>query len=195
MRRRRFSWRTGSARPVSTRAGISKRTFYHRFENKIVLFAAVLHRIVDGLRHSTTNVLVVGADLREILQRLAGLILRAGLAPKALSLYRLVVGESGRFPKLAAAVTTEGASNETVITISRLLVCEVAAGRLTVSDPHFAAEAFLQMVLAAPQRRALGLGRRMTTADLNRWVVNVVDLFLNGCRYRLPATPRRAKAQ
>src|ERR1700693_6175904 len=39
-----------SVEAVARRARISKRTFYHRFDDKPALFVAVVHRIVDRLR-------------------------------------------------------------------------------------------------------------------------------------------------
>ena len=36
------------------------------------------------------------------------------------------------------------------------------------------------MVVAAPQRRALGLGQPMTAAELDAWAKDTVDLFLKG---------------
>ena len=35
---------------VAARAGISKRTFYHRFDGKAELFAAVVHEIIQRIR-------------------------------------------------------------------------------------------------------------------------------------------------
>ena len=173
-----------SIEAVARSARISKRTFYHRYQDKAALFGAVLHRIIEGLRPPATLPLVTGADLTEILRRLAGLILHAALTPQAVALHRLIVGESARFPKLAAAVTSEGATQEAIELIGGLLQHEIRAGRLALDDPLLAAEQFLQLVLSVPQRRALGLGKPMTPKELERWADAVVDLFLNGCRAR-----------
>ena len=170
-----------SIEAVARNARISKRTFYHRFEDKTALFGAVLHRIMERLRPPASTPLVAGADLREILRRLAGLILQAALTPQALALHRLIVGESARFPQLASTVTSEGATQEGVALIGGLLEHETRAGRLTLDDPLLAAEQFLHAVLSLPQRRALGLGKPMTPAELERWPDRVVDMFLDGC--------------
>ena len=175
-----------SVEAVAQRARISKRTFYHRFDNKATLFGAVLHRIIEGLRPPTAIPIVAGADFAEVLRRLAGLIIHAAVTPQALALHRLIVGESARFPKLAAAVTSEGATQEAIGLIADILVREARAGTLTLNDPAVAAEQFLYLVLSVPQRRALGLGKPMTAAELDRWGNAVVDLFLNGCRVRSP---------
>ena len=179
-----------SIEAVAQRARISKRTFYHRFEDKPALFGAVLHRIIEGLRPPPAIPLVAGADIAEILRRLASLILHAALTPQALALHRLIVGESARFPKLAAAVTTEGATQEAIALIGGILAPEARAGTLQLADTDAAAEQFLYLVLSIPQRRALGLGKPMTAIELDRWAGTVVDLFLDGCRAR---TIARAK--
>src|SRR2546427_8001878 len=93
-----------SIEAVARRARISKRTFYHRFDDKPALFVAVVHRIVDRLRTPADVELLVG-DLQEILQRLARFILRAALLPQAIALNRMLVAESARFPKFATVVT------------------------------------------------------------------------------------------
>jgi AcrR family transcriptional regulator len=164
-----------SIETVATRARVSKRTFYHRFDDKVALFAAVLHRIIGGLRPPPATPLVAGADLRAVLRNFAALILSAVLTPQALALHRLIVGESARFPKLAAAVIGEGATQEAIGLIGGVLSREVEAGRLKLDDPAFAAEQFLHMALTIPQRRAL-LGKPMTPAELDRWPGAVVDL-------------------
>ncbi len=171
-----------SVEAVARRARVSKRTFYHRFKDKRALFGAVVHRIIDRLRPPADVSLVEGADAQRILERLAGLILAAALAPQAIALHRIIVAESARFPKLAAVVTDQGATEEAIRLISGVLEREARTGKLQGLDFRFAAEQFLHMVIAVPQRRAMGLGTSMTRAELDAWPGDVVNLFLNGCR-------------
>src|SRR5262249_23241847 len=126
-----------------------------------------------------------GASLEAILQRLARLILRAALSASALALQRVILAEATRFPELAAAVNQEGTRREAIRRIASLLEGEKLAGRLCIADSEFAAEQFLHMLVAGPQRRALGLGTPMTESELDAWALGVVDLFLNGCRGRM----------
>lgn len=179
-----------SIEAVARRARVSKRTFYSRFEDKSALFRAVVHRIVETLRPPPHVPLLEGADLESILQRLAELILHAALTPQAIALHRLIVGESARFPKLAAAVNDDGASEEGVSLIAGLLEREARAGKIVLDDPVFAARHFLQMVIAIPQRLAMGLGKPMTERELRDWPRAVATLFLDGCRRRPRASPR-----
>jgi TetR/AcrR family transcriptional regulator, mexJK operon transcriptional repressor len=180
-----------SIEEVARRARVSKRTFYHRFADKQVLFGAVVHRIVERLRPPADFPLIEGADLAAILRRLAELILQAAISPQAIALHRLIVGESARFPKLAAVANANGASEEAVKLIAKLLEREARAGRIALEDPSFAARQFLFMVVAIPQRGAMGLGTPMSAAELREWPRQVATLFLEGCRWQPRAAARR----
>ena len=173
-----------SIEAVARHARVSKRTFYHRFDNKPALFAAVVHRIIKRLRPPADVPLFQGDDLAQILRGLATLILRAALSPQAIALHRLIVAESVRFPQLAIAVAEEGSTAEAIALIAGLLERETRAGRIALANPVFGAQQFLHMVIAAPQRRALGLGSAMTPGEIDVWARDVVDLFLHGCRGR-----------
>ena len=172
-----------SIEAVARRARISKRTFYHRFDDKPALFVAVVHRIIDRLRSPADVERLVG-DLQEVLQRLARFILRAALLPEALALNRMLVAESARFPKLAAVATERGVIDEGIRFIAGILEREIRAGKLALDNPAFAAQQLLYMIIALPQRRAMGFGAPMTPAELDAWARDVVNLFLNGCRGR-----------
>jgi TetR/AcrR family transcriptional regulator, mexJK operon transcriptional repressor len=182
-----------SIEAVAARAGISKRTFYHRFDDKAALFAAVVHRIIEQIRPPPGVPLLEGTTLQKVLRRLAGLILRAALSPQAIALHRLVTAESVRFPNLVRAVYEEGWAQEATTLIGDLLARELRVPRLTVELHTFAAEQFLHMVVALPQRRIMGLGVPMTPDELDAWADNAVSLFLNGCRGLSRASSRRGR--
>jgi AcrR family transcriptional regulator len=170
-----------SIEAVATRAGISKKTFYHRFDDKAALFAAVVHRIIEQIRPPPEVPLLQGVRLDEILRRLAGIILRAALSPQAIALHRLVVAESVRFPNLVQAVHQDPASQEAIALIGDLLARELPRARLTIELRRFAAAQFLHMVATVPQRRRMGQGSPMTPKELQTWARDTVNLFLNGC--------------
>jgi TetR/AcrR family transcriptional regulator, mexJK operon transcriptional repressor len=172
-----------SIEAVAQHARISKRTFYHRFPDKAALFGAVVHRIIEELRPPSGTPLYEGGNLEEVLRRLARLMLRAVLTPMALALNRLMVAEAQRFPELAAIVAREGGRAELVGQIAGMLERGARAGTLAIDRPEFAAEQFVQLVVALPQRRALGLGTPIIEAELDAWADDCVNLFLNGCRF------------
>jgi TetR/AcrR family transcriptional repressor of mexJK operon len=173
-----------SIEEVARRARMSKRTVYSRFRDKAELFGAVVHRLVERLRppNAATDQFFEGGSLETILERLARFILRAALSPSALALHRVILAEATRFPELAEAVNQEGTRREAIHRIAKLLEREDPAGGLRPAKAEFAAEQFLHMLVAAPQRRALGLGTPMTAEALDAWARDTVDLFLRGCR-------------
>jgi AcrR family transcriptional regulator len=174
-----------SIEKLARRAKISKRTFYARFENKAAVFEAVVHRIIESLKpidKKTIDALFDGPSLEQILRRMAPVILKASLAPSALALLRIVFAETERFPELAPIANEQGGRQEAVIRISRLLTDQKGSKNMPVLDPLFAAEQFLTMLTAGPQRRALGMGRPWHTDELLRWADQTVTLFMIGCR-------------
>ena len=171
-------YRSTTIEAVAGRAGISKRTFYHRFEDKSALFAAVVHEIIEQIRPPAGVPLIEGATLSEVLRRLAGMMLRAALSPQAIALHRTIVAESARFPELARAVHSAAGTREATTLIGGLLAREL---RISAENRAIAAEQFIFMVVSVPQRRALGFGAPMTAAELDGWADKAVALFLNGC--------------
>jgi TetR/AcrR family transcriptional repressor of mexJK operon len=167
---------------VAARAGISKRTLYHRFEDKSALFTAVVHNIIEQIRPPAGVPLIEGATLHDVLRRLANMILRAALAPPALALHRLIMAESARFPELARAVNGDSSTREATTLISDLLARDLRKSKLSGEQRLFAAEQFIFMVVTVPQRRAMGYGVPMTPSELDVWADKTVGLFLGGCQ-------------
>jgi TetR/AcrR family transcriptional repressor of mexJK operon len=180
---------------VAEKARISKRTLYHRYPDKTALFGAVVRRIVGRLRPPDVSGLFTGSSLEEILTRLAGIILRAALDPQALALHRVIMAEATRFPELAAAVADRSAGREAIERIAALLQRESPGRRLTEERARFAATQFLQMIIASPQRRALGTGMAMKNRELDNWADQTVALFLGGYRgWTTPPKPSKRRA-
>jgi hypothetical protein len=91
------------------------------------------------------------------------------------------------------AVDEEGWAQEATKLIGDLLERELHDRRLTAELRTFAAQQFLHMIVALPQRRTMGLGVPMTAPELERWADNAVRLFLDGCRGLSGPGPRRAR--
>jgi TetR/AcrR family transcriptional repressor of mexJK operon len=170
-----------SIEAVVKAARISKRTFYVRFAGKAALFEAVVRRLVGGWRVPFDAVSTLPGTLEQRLEQIARFMLAAALTPEAIALHRLIMAEAARFPELARMISAHGAGQAVAI-VGAILGEEIHAGRLTLPEPRFAAEQFLHLVLAGPQRRALGLDAPLDPRELDRWVTGTVRLFLDGCR-------------
>jgi len=175
-----------SIEAVARRAGISKRTFYHRFTGKEMLFEAVVRRLIERWTPAFDMALLEGAELAEGLRRAAEHMLSVALTPEALALHRMVIAEARRFPKLAHVLHELGAAAG-VERVARHLEARIARGEMRGIDPRFAAEQFILMVVTGPQRRALGLGGPLSPAGLRQWIDDTVALFLRGCGGGHPA--------
>ncbi|HUB94431.1 MAG TPA: TetR/AcrR family transcriptional regulator [Stellaceae bacterium] len=181
-----------SIEAIAAKAGIAKRTFYHRFRDKADLFRAVIRHLMSQWAVPFEAKLMEPAPLEETLSWAAHQILAAALSDEALRLYRVIVAEAPHFPELARIITEPSRSGGG--RLAKLFAREVERGTLLLDDPVFAAEQFVAMVLAAPCRSALGLAPRMSQKEIERSVRQTVTLFLDGCRGRngradaMPAT-------
>src|SRR5436853_4461417 len=99
-----------SIEAVAKRAGISKRTFYHRFNGKEMLFEAVVRRLVERWTPSFDTAMLDAPSLAEALRGAAEHMLNVALTPEALALHRMVIAEARRFPKLAHVLHELGAA-------------------------------------------------------------------------------------
>jgi AcrR family transcriptional regulator len=169
-----------SIEQIAKDAGIAKRTLYSRFENKGAVFSAVVHRVIERVRpdNAATDGLFTQGSIEDILRRVAPMMLTASLSPQTLAMFRVVLAESARFPELALIMNEQSARQEAIRRIAHLLHDK---GGLSAHDAAFAAEQFMLMVIAAPQRRALGLGKPLTQTELTGWANKTVDLFMRGC--------------
>lgn len=172
-----------SIEAVAKRAGISKRTFYHRFHGKEELFEAVVRRLIERWMPPFDTALLEAPSLAEALRHAAEYMLAVALTPQALALHRIMTAEGARFPGLARILHELGAAAG-IERIARHLEQRIAAGEIGAIDPRFAAEQFIVMAITGPRRRALGLGAPFDPAELRRWVDGTVSLFLDGCRSR-----------
>ncbi len=171
-----------SLEAVAAAAGVSKRTLYARFAGKAALRQMVVARLVTNWLPAFDAEIGQGGGLRDTLLGSARVMLATALTPQALGLYRLIIAEIGRFPELALVMRDAGAAAGT----DRLANEMAVAG---VTDPIWAAEQFMALVLSVPQRRGLGLGSPLDTAGQEIWAKRAVDLFLDG----LPISEGRAQ--
>ncbi|MGD0105429.1 MAG: TetR/AcrR family transcriptional regulator [Rhodopila sp.] len=165
---------------IARTCAVAKRTIYARWTGKPALFKAVLERLMARWL-STAGDWTESDNLEAALNEAAARILAVALTPEAVALHRLLIAESARFPELPLMMHEAGASAGTT-RIAALLEHAVAQGALPKQDTAFAAEQFIHLVLAGPQRRALGLGRPLDIQQAHTWGQAAVAMFLSGVR-------------
>jgi TetR/AcrR family transcriptional regulator, mexJK operon transcriptional repressor len=130
---------------VASRAGVAKQTVYARYASKDALFLAVCESLQGRMLSAISA--AESLPIRDRLQQIARELLELVLDPSSLSLSRIALGASYRFPTLGHSIY--GAR---INKLHEILACilEQAAqdGCLAVSDPRVAAEQFLALVRA-----------------------------------------------
>ncbi len=142
---------------VAAEAGVAKRTVYNLFASKDELFRAVVERVTEtaeGFMTRDAEAVIGHRPTAEEIGDLAEAHARAVLSPRVLATRRLLVGESARFPELAADYY-ERIPARVMRAIARRLARYHDAGLLHVPDPALAAEHFAFLVLGASLDRAM----------------------------------------
>ncbi|MBS0560328.1 MAG: TetR/AcrR family transcriptional regulator [Proteobacteria bacterium] len=162
-----------SLEAVAAAAGVSKRTLYARFSGKAALLQVSVARLVARWLPPFDAEIGQAQGLEATLLAAARVMLATALAPEALALHRLVIGEIARFPELAEVMREAGAH----VGVLRLAEAMARGG---IADPQWAAEQFMALVLSVPQRRAMGLGPPLDADAQADWAARCVALFLRG---------------
>jgi TetR/AcrR family transcriptional repressor of mexJK operon len=170
-----------SIEAIARQTGISKRTFYHRFDDKADVYRAVVQRLLQRWLPSFEAAFDAPAPLAAVLERSARQMLSLALSPEALALRSLLLAEAERFPELVEIAIAQGARRG-IERIAALLEDERRAGTIALDDCPFAAMQFQEMVLSIPLRRAMGIGAPLTQEEQADWARRVVALFVEGCR-------------
>lgn len=165
---------------IAAEAGVSKGTLYNYFDSKSTLFAvfveqkasATLANIFQQVREEDEP----AAALHAIALRMVDML----MSPGSLVLYRIVVSEAAKFPHLATVFWQAGPCRATSY-MTQWIERQVAAGRLDVPDPAFAADQFLALCQTriAIQRR-LQIVQMTSDEDIELVVQGAVRLFLKG---------------
>jgi TetR/AcrR family transcriptional repressor of mexJK operon len=178
-----------SIEAIAKARSVAKRTIYARWSGKPALFRAVVERLMAQwlvLTGEWEPADTVDAALRQAADR----IMAAALTAEAVALYRLLVAESNRFPELPRMMREAGASAG-VQRIAALLRAAVERGEIADHDIVFSSEQFMHLLLAGPQRRALGLGEELGPEQTIAWRDMTICLFLGGLNsLRLPPPPK-----
>jgi AcrR family transcriptional regulator len=167
---------------VAQRAGISTKTLYRLIPTKAELFTHVVSdrigRFILAIDDDVLDALDPPAALERILIAYGTLT----LDPETIAINRLVIGESDRFPEIAATFY-ENAIVRTGRAIESWLRRQLERGHMRFDDPELAAGMLRGMMIMEPQRAAMLGQRAVPDADeIARRARFASHIFLNGCR-------------
>lgn len=86
---------------IAAEAGVAKQTLYSYFNNKEDLFAALMDRLLEHFVDAGMTTELRSLPTQAFLRKLAQITLSQMDDWEYVSMLRLVIGESGRFPQLA----------------------------------------------------------------------------------------------
>lgn len=165
---------------IAARAGVSKGTVYLYFDSKDDVFEALVRAIplpnVEQLRALAADA-TIPADqmLRRVLTFMGG-VLRD---ERMMKFPRLVIGEGGRFLKLAETYKREVISRGVAV-ISSIIERGIEEGRFRQVDPRHAAFGAMSPLLFSAIWRTTFERFDSTPLDTDGFVAQHIDTFLRG---------------
>ncbi len=163
---------------IAAKAEVSKRTVYSHFPGKDALFAAVMMGHCDSVAGIGHLHLDPDLEPEEVLSDLGRRFLPLVTSPEAVSLFRIVVAEAGRFPELGQTFFDCGPLRW-VATVAPYFEEQHRCGRLHLPDPEGAAVQFMTMLKDPLHMRAiLGVQQQVTEAEIEAHVKRSVESFL-----------------
>ncbi|GGB29183.1 TetR family transcriptional regulator [Sphingomonas metalli] len=156
--------------------GGSKATLWSYFRSKEELFAAVIADLTQASRLEMAEALSTATELEPALTAYCRSLMRKLNNPDSIATYRLVVGESGRFPEVGR-IFYQQAVEPTRARLAAFLADHIAAGWLRDSGPAHMAEVLSNMS-AGPHTRLLWNNRTMTAAEMDENATRVARCFL-----------------
>jgi len=167
---------------IAARAGVSTKTLYRLVPTKAELFRLVIRSRIGQFTLAADELDDAAGDLAAGLERL--LIAYGNLAfdPEVIAVYRLVIGECGRFPELGQTFL-EVAIRPASHAIADWLARQCRRGSIRLDDPEQAADMLRGMMAMEPQRAAL-LGRAPPpdASVIAARARACAKVFLEGCR-------------
>ena len=163
---------------IAAKVGGSKTTLWTYFPSKQELFAAVVDDLVERYSRALEVPLDPEADVAESLRRMGRAVLQTIHSPPLIDLYRLTVGEAGRFPELARLFHERGPARGKA-RLQRYIREAMDRGKLRPGDPVDASRSFAGMLqTGTAELHRLGLAGRPDDAELEQEVDAAVETFL-----------------
>ncbi|RUM00786.1 TetR/AcrR family transcriptional regulator [Rhizobium chutanense] len=166
---------------IAQEAGVSTKTLYRLFPTKADLFASVVSERIVGFLLALDPATLAIADLRDGLERMLMAYGMLSLSEDTVTIMRLVIGESDRFPEIATSFY-EQAILRTNALMEDWLRRQVERGLIALDDPHLACGMLRGMMAMEPQRAAILRQEPPPTIEMIQTRAKMcADLFLKGC--------------
>jgi AcrR family transcriptional regulator len=160
---------------IASTAGVSKQTIYSHFQDKEGLFTALIQHITIERIQLELGAAVLQGEPEAVLRRLANVYFGQLTSTEYLSLIRVVIAESNRFPELAQLYT------RTVIQRGRQILCDFfrAHPELNIVDPEATAHVFLGSLVSFLISQEILYGKQIMPLAPEQLIDTLVPMVLN----------------
>lgn len=165
---------------IQQEAGVSKSTVYAHYANKEALFTAVIEAECASFTNTVHGIKFRPGKLRETLTMLARAYLDIVLSPGGLAVFRVVIAEGPRFPKLAREFYLAGPQVMTMM-VSEQLTSAAASGEVDLGEigRDIAASLFISLVRGEPQLQCLTHpDAAPSSVQIDQWANSAVVTFM-----------------
>jgi AcrR family transcriptional regulator len=167
---------------VARAAGVSTKTLYRLFPNKMTLFDAM---VTDRIAAFVSSVKLRACDGGDVEAALAEALLMCGelmLDGEVIALQRVIAGESDKFPDIAETFFNR-AIRPTQGALADWLRVQVKRGTIALDDADVAAGMLLGMLALQPLRATMfGHNSAPNRNEIEQRAKACAALFLKGCR-------------
>ena len=164
-------------------AGVSKATLYSYFPDKRLLFLEVAKIECNAQSNAAISSIESSGDIREALTTAAQRMIRFFTSDVGLQVYRIVVGESQRFPEVGREFYASGPAVVREI-LRNFLQKGIDEGKLQIDDLELATDQFPELCKAGIHLQlVIGLRDSVTEEEIDRVVAGAVEMFL--CQYEV----------
>jgi len=170
---------------IANEARVSKQTVYNHFGSKEELFAAMIRSACDRMLEALQQAAQSG-NPEETLRAVARHYMDKLFTRDRLSLYRILMAESARFPELSS-IFYECGPKVTRKYMADYLTEQTTRGTLRVDNPAIAAEQFIGMLTGCHFKAQLGVEAAPSQDVINAYIESTVSLMMRA----YGAGPRR----
>ena len=160
---------------VAAAAGVSKATVYSHFQDKEGLFTALIQRMAQrkiSLLHGAQS--LVGEPQVVLSQFLTTALDQMRADPQHLAFVRLIIGESGRFPKLAQ-IFVQNMAKPGIEALTEYLATR---SDLQLADPEATARIVIGALVHYMQIQEMLQGKDIIPMEQERLITTLIQMIL-----------------
>ena len=162
---------------VAESIGGSKATLWAYFDSKDSLFRAVVEELAEEFQATLDDALRPGRRVRQTLVDFCERFMTRLATPNAVGLYRLVVGEGGRFPAIGPLFYDHG-PRRVIDRLAHYIRSQVEQGTLRSCDPERAATQLVAQCQGGNLRSMYGVAPADPVTNFRRQAEDAANLFL-----------------